>query len=538
MKSCFHRLSAARRHAAQLAVASSAAALLLGLGCQRSSADAFTAGDVVVSQLNYVGADPTNSVVQGIVNGDLTAGSSGNTFADLFNNPNIPGVQGTISLNEYGTSNVESNAAVAALQNTTNLPAPSAADTGAGLTGSFSSKSEGALMTSVNGQYLTMMGYQAPAGAIGVSNSYTPGAVPSPFPSGATSNVLYNRVVEEIGSNGSYSDGAVLNDAYSGDNARAAISVNGQQFYTVGNSDGGYTNTVQTLGARYSTLGASTSTLLGYQQPAVTGSTNNLPTKYDNYRSEQIFDNTLYVAKGSGGKGIDGIFQVGNTGTLPTTAGNAITPLAGLTFTAKTSAYHPFGFFFANANTLYVADEGAPTAPTTNGPGTITNSTEAGLQKWSFNASTKQWMLDYVMTNGLDMNVLKPVSGYTYTDASGKTETVYSAITGLRNMTGVVNADGTVTIYAITGNTSIISGGEPDPTSLVSITDPLAGMSLSTNSSYDTFSTLATSPVGDVFRGVALAPSVPISSVPDPAALALLTLGAVGAMCLRRRAAR
>lgn len=179
-----------------------------------------------------------------------------------------------------------------------------------------------------------------------------------------------------------------------------------------------------------------------------------------------------------------------------------------------------------------------PTAPATNGPGTITNSTEAGLQKWSFNAGTKQWMLDYVMTNGLDLNVLKPVSGYTYTDSSGKTETVYSAVTGLRNMTGVVNSDGTVTIYAITGNTSIISGGEPDPTSLVSITDSLNAMSLSTNGSYDTFSTLATSSVGNVFRGVAMAPDVPISSVPDPAALALLSLGAAGALVLRRRAAR
>ncbi len=525
-QSAFNRRSNARK----LLMLGAVASLAVGLATQSGFGQAFTAGDVVVSQINYVGADPTNSVVQGIVNGDLTAGTSGNTFADLFNNPNIPGVQGTETLNEYSTANVESNAAAATLQNTMNLPAPSAADTGMGLTGSFSSKSEGALMTSTNGQYLTMMGYQAPAGAIGVSNSYTPGAVPSPFPSNATTNVLYNRVVEEIGSNGSYGDGAVLNDAYSGDNARAAISVNGHQFYTVGNADGGYSNTVQSLGSRYSTLGATTSTLLGTYNAA--------PDKYDNFRAEQIFNNTLYVAKGSGGKGIDGIFQVGTTGTLPTTSGNSITALPGLSFTANTSNFHPFGFFFANANTLYVADEGAPTAPVTNGPGTITNSTEAGLQKWSFNAATKQWMLDYVMTNGLDMNVLKPITGYTYTDASGKTETVYSAITGLRNMTGVVNPDGTVTIYAITGNTSIISGGEPDPTSLVSITDPLSAMALSTNSNYDTFSTLATSSVGDVFRGVAMAPGVPISSVPDPAAVALFGIGAVGAMFLRRRTAR
>ncbi len=532
MKGSFQPVSSKARSRARQATLAAVASLAVGVACHGSYGAAitsFTSGDIVVSQMTYVGADPTNPVVQGIVNGDLVAGTSGNTFADIFNNPNIPGVQGLDSLNEYSTADVETNMATANLQGTMILPAPTGANTGSGLTGSFSSKSEGALMISVDGQYLTMIGYQAPAGAIGVSNSYTPGAVPSPFPSNATTNVLYNRVVEEIGANASATNGAVLNDAYSGDNARAAISVNGTQFYTVGNSDGGYSNTVQTLGARYSTQGASTSTLLG--------TVNSTPDKFDNFRAEQIFNNTLYVAKGSGGKGIDGIFQVGTAGTLPTTSGNAITALPGLTFTAKTSDFHPFGFFFANPNTLYVADEGAPTAPTSNGPGTITNSTEAGLQKWSYNGKAKTWQLDYVMTNGLDLNTLKAVSGYTYTDPSGNTETVYSAITGLRNMTGVVNKDGTVTIYAITGNTSVISGGEPDPTSLVSLTDVLNATSLSSNSNFDTFSTLATSSVGDVFRGVALAPNQ-ASNAPEPAALALLGVGAIGLMLIRRRPVR
>ena len=102
------------------------AAISTGMISQHSFGQAFSAGDVVVSQINYVGADPTNSVVQGIVNGDLAAGNSGNTFADLFNNPNIPGVQGTETLSEFSTANVESNAAVANLQNTINLPAPAA----------------------------------------------------------------------------------------------------------------------------------------------------------------------------------------------------------------------------------------------------------------------------------------------------------------------------------------------------------------------------------------------------------------------------
>jgi hypothetical protein len=47
-------------------------------------------------------------------------------------------------------------------------------------------------------------------------------------------------------------------------------------------------------------------------------------------------------------------------------------------------------------------------------------------------------------------------------------------LTGLRNITGHVNHDGTVTVYAITAQTSSISGGEPDPTKLVMTTDALA----------------------------------------------------------------
>jgi hypothetical protein len=76
-----------------------------------------------------------------------------------------------------------------------------------------------------------------------------------------------------------------------------------------------------------------------------------------------------------------------------------------------------------------------------------------------------------VLQDGLELNEARHVPGYpvaTYT-------------TGLRNMTGRVNDNGTVTIFAITAQTSTISGGEPDPTKLVMITDALAATVLPTN---------------------------------------------------------
>ena len=51
------------------------------------------------------------------------------------------------------------------------------------------------------------------------------------------------------------------------------------------------------------------------------------PGKDTNFRGETIFNDTLYVAKGSGGNGINTVYQLGTPGVLPTT-GNA--PAGGL----------------------------------------------------------------------------------------------------------------------------------------------------------------------------------------------------------------
>src|SRR5208282_3462008 len=94
------------------------------------------------------------------------------------------------------------------------------------------------------------------------------------------------------------------------------------------------------------------------------------PGKDTNFRGLTIFDNTLYVSKGSGGNGVNTVYQVGTAGTLPAAAippGDSnlslpITILPGFP-TTGTSTF-PFGIWFANANTLYVADEGTGTIGT------------------------------------------------------------------------------------------------------------------------------------------------------------------------------
>jgi hypothetical protein len=74
---------------------------------------------------------------------------------------------------------------------------------------------------------------------------------------------------------------------------------------------------------------------------------------------------------------------------------------------------------------------------------------------------------------------------------------------GLRNLTGRVNADGTVTIWAIT---STVSGGGDqgaDPNKLVAVTDSLAAR---TPPAAESFRTVRAAGYGEMLRGVSFTP--------------------------------
>jgi hypothetical protein len=169
----------------------------------------------------------------------------------------------------------------------------------------------------------------------------------------------------------------------------------------------------------------------------------------------------------------------------------------------------PFGVFFANATTLYVADEG--NGDTTFNGSTFTGAaaqTTAGLQKWVLNTATKTWSLAYTLQAGLGLGVPYTVKNYP-TGNNAATGLPWSPATdGLRNLTGRVNADGTVSIWAIT---STVSGGGDqgaDPNRLVTITDKIAATTLPANES---FSTVRTAKSGEVLRGISFTPGTGLS---------------------------
>jgi hypothetical protein len=421
---------------------------------------------------------------------------------------------------------------------------------------SFSSKSELALNLSLDKRYLTFMGYVAPVNAIDVSNSNTPGA---PDPTNPVGTNFY-RAVATLDQQGRLT--FTETNAYSGNNGRAAILNNvagAHLFYTAGNAGNGANP--QPLNVD---LGAGAQLIYpAYEReseqappvpstPLASFSVTQLSDpadkigKDDNFRGLNVYDNVVYFTKGSGGNGVNTVYFVDTTGSAcPNGTGvpsaSATLPTTPLSYTASTvttdglpsnmcilsgfptlsnkakganPVNFPFGVWFANPTTLYVADEGDGS---TSGVGTAfythaAAQTNAGLEKWVYDATTKTWSMAYVLTNGLDLGTPYTVAGYPTGNNPGSANTSNPdglpwspATDGLRNITGKVNRDGTVTIWAITSTVSGAGDTGADPNKLVVITDKLSDTTAA-EAAGETFVTLRTARFGEVLRGISFTP--------------------------------
>ena len=426
------------------------------------------------------------------------------------------------------------------------LEVPNAPATRDHLVTSFSSKSELALNLSTDGRYLTFMGYVASIDAIDLSNANTPLVVDPTNPVGET---VY-RAVAIVDPAGHFR--FTKTNAYSGNNGRAAILHNrdgADVIYTAGNAGNGANP--QPTGIL---LGAGTQILTPSDRPE-REQTPGLPTplasfsitllgakadkvgKDDNFRGLTIFNNVLYYSKGSGGNGVNTVYFADVTGkacpkgvgvpsgaaTLPTsplvynsaTLADSGLPsnmciLAGFPSTpnnkAKVLAF-PFGIWFANATTVYVADEGDGYAGGTDLYTHAAAQTTAGLEKWVFNAATQTWGLAYTLQTGLLLGVPYTIPGYPTGNNTGlKTPLPWAPATdGLRNITGRVNRDGTATIWGITSTISGNGDQGADPNRLVVVRDVLSNGDPSVAAGEE-FHTVRTARSREVLRGVSLTP--------------------------------
>jgi hypothetical protein len=408
---------------------------------------------------------------------------------------------------------------------------------------SFSSKSELALNLSTDGRYVTFMGYLAPVDALDVSNTNTPAAID---PTNPVPGTAY-RVVAQVDSLGRFH--FTKTNAYSGNNGRAAIlnEEDGQRLiYAAGNAGNGSNPQPNgiIIGAGAQTLKPAFAPELlqepGLPTPLGSFSITQLGDKADkvgkdtNFRGLTIFDHVVYYTKGSGGNGVNTVYFLDTSGKacpngvglpapnaqLPTSAlaydpevlqteglqPNNMCILKGFPTALKSKTSFPFGVWFANARTAYVADEGNGKDAYSTSTGQYTDAaaqTTAGLQKWVLDSGSETWRLAYTLQAGLNLGQPYTVSGYP-TGENPLTGLPWAPATdGLRNITGRVNRDGTATIWAITSTVSGSGDQGADPNKLVAITDRLSASTLPASES---FASARAAGYGEVLRGVSFTP--------------------------------
>lgn len=511
----------------------------------------FTAGNLVLSRSVYDN-NPKNVVVGTILPphcanttggcGASTGAPYDGTYPNVWNNDLYDGsfgITSAIFIDQITTSGT--------LVSTVEVPNSSIGritPTSDQMVTSFSSKSELSLNLSTDRRYIVFSGYVAPVGALDVSNSNTPGAVDPTNPVGQN----FLRAEAQMDHAGKFQ--FTETNAYSGNNGRAVLFNNsgGADFlYTAGNAGNGGnpqpdgiilgagTQIITPAGAPESAQDPGTPTPLASFSVTELGANADKIGKDDNFRGLAIFDNVIYLTKGSGSNGVNTVYFVDTTGlacpdgvgvpsssaSLPTTPlsydvsnlqtnglPNNVCILAGFPSapnkTATVTAF-PFGIWFANANTVYVADEGDGYTGGTDLYSHAAAQTTAGLQKWVFDRSTSTWRLAYTLQTGLGLGTAYTVSGYP-TGVNAATGLPWSPATdGLRNVTGRVNADGTVTLWAITSTVSGNGDTGADPNQLVSITDTPAILDPGVAAG-ESFTTVRSAGFGEVLRGVSFTP--------------------------------
>ena len=437
-------------------------------------------------------------------NTSTTAAVAGNSYPLVWNNASVDGSFGVTS--PIFLSDVEPHSGH--VFGTVRVPTDQVVT-------SFSSKSE--LGLHIAGAWpftrLVFVAYAgAGVGALDVSNSdAVPGQDPTnPVTFAFGDSYAFARTIVAVDGRGRFAYTPTIN--YGGNNGRSALLAPNGLYYSVGNANNGNATTfgpsngtnpdvtettglevVRPIDAPWAAVpvpagnSAEVDPLLQY----ALGKNGALdkPGKDNNYRGVTEFGGALYFTKGSGSNGMDTVYTVSGLPTVAGAATTAITVVPGFpTDSARSTGgdFTPFAVFFANATTMYVTDEGT---------GSSTDASEhAGLEKWSLVNGT--WQLDYVLTNGLigvvDSNLDGP-------------DGPYPAVTtiGLRNLAGVVNDDGTVTLWAVTATSSASGDNGADPNKVVRITDLVSATTLTGAVTRETFTTIAGPTYGTAYRGVA-----------------------------------
>jgi hypothetical protein len=383
------------------AVAASAIALAAvpSAGARAFPTHPFVPGSVVIASSEYPAqGDPNIALEQPLPSG--TPAVADGKYPQVFNNdgpdPSFA-VASPITLTDVTPSGDQINK--------TSVPTDQ-------MTTSFSSKSELAINFSTNGQDLSFLGYNAAPNVLDSSNSNTPGVIDMTNPD---AQGPFFRVAGSLDSAGNWT--FTDSNIYSGDNGRAVMLDNDSGlFYAAGNSNNGSTTDAPIVASGGAQVFVPSDLPQSEQSPGAPTPLGSFsiaevpPNKADklgkdtNFRGLTISDGVVYETKGSGSNGIDTVYYVNTSGVpctngqglpvlgqpLPTVAGSPY-PMCILqgfntTIAKKTTDVFPFGLWFANPTTLYVADEDDGVLTSDANPyDDAASQTSAGLQKWTFN---------------------------------------------------------------------------------------------------------------------------------------------------------
>ena len=352
-------------------------------------------GDLLLSRTVYTA--PAGSIIPGVTKlpagctSDCVTAVADGGYPEVFNNESVDpsfGVSSPILLDRLDADG--------RTRGTTAVPATGSGTGRAGdhLVTSFPSKSELALNT-VDGwrRRSRFMGYVAPVDALDVSNSNTPGVVDPTNPVGTS----YYRAVARLDRAGHlylHRDERLQRQQRPrrGAELRRRRLLHGWQRRQRRQPAAGRRHRRRGCPDRQPRRGLPESAQLpGQPTPVGSFSVTQLGDKADkigkdtNFRGLTVHDNVVYLTKGSGGNGVNTVYFIDTTGTacpsgvglpvpgapLPTTPigydpatlqttglANNMCILKGFPTALKSTTSFPFGMWFANSDTLYVADEG------------------------------------------------------------------------------------------------------------------------------------------------------------------------------------
>ncbi|WP_448604511.1 tandem-95 repeat protein [Thermoleptolyngbya sp.] len=306
------------------------------------------------------------------------------------------------------------------------------------LTLSGTSLSQGSLTLSVDGQFLTVAGYDAAVGTSNVQN---------------TSSNTVNRVVALINGNGDIDTSTRISDGFNQGEPRGVTTTDGTAFWVAGNSNN------DSGGVRYVSYGSA-------------GTSTQLTTPDRAARTLGIYDGQLYLT--ATGTGFVGLNTVG-TGT-PTSGSQ--------TLTLRANGHTPYEFVMldrdvsiAGVDTLYVADYAG--LPTTR-----------GIYKFSFNGTNwvSRGRYDVGQFIGLTGKVVGSTVELYATQGTGTSNALVKIVDSAAFNQ---NISGSLTTLATAGTNQTFRGVAFSPSAVVNLPPVANNGALTTDEDNEFFGTLS-----------------------------------------------